>query len=391
MKLLLSIALTSCLALSSQPAPAGGIIGDFFQAAGRATGITPVADLGRNMDAEHKRFKDNNPFYKQLEENVSANVRDAPYFLACTWTFESVIGSVRGLCGGFSSQAAYDPTIIPRAKQRLIDAGVLSPNEFDGVAIWWCGGSFKGSGIAPNNGEIILNPEISAKPLDDIAETLAHEMFHIRQYRAIGSASFKCNYAQQYIACQGCQDARHPIERDAFQFQAEAHRKLSASVPAAASVDRLSFSQQQLLNAAAEKYTFLKEPLLASWSPPRPKLLSDGLTFGPGSADPAGIAERACTLDGKVSPKDAAHCTEDLTIIYEDFLDTVEDDFSDGNRFSVDHYLRVTRADRTGVCAILRATHRDPEIGRLRQKSCETISRSALYKTLSYALEKYSH
>lgn len=389
MKLLLSIAAAGCLALSAQPAPAGGLIGDFFQAAGRATGITPIGDLGRNMDAEHKRFKDNNPFYKQLEENISANVRDAPYFLACTWTFESVIGSVRGLCSGFNSQAAYDSTIIPRAKQRLIDAGVLEPNEFEGVAIWWCGGSFKGGGIAPNNGEIILNPAISSDPLDDIAATLAHEMFHIRQYRAIGSASFKCNYAQQYIACQGCQDERHPIERDAFQFQADASRKLSDSVPATAIAGTLPSSRQQLLNAATQKFTFLKEPLLTPWSPPRPKLLSDGLTFGPGSADPASIAKRACTLNGRVSPKDAEHCTEDLTVIYEDFLDTVEDDFSDGSRFSVDHYLQLTRADRAGACAILRATHKDPEIGRSRQSSCETISRSALYKTLSYALKKY--
>jgi hypothetical protein len=385
----LSIAAAICLALPAPPVPAQGLIGGFFQAAGRAIGITPLEDLGRNMDAEHKRFKDNNQFYKQLEENISANVRDAPYFLACTWTFESVIGVVRKQCGGFNAQAAYDPTIIPRAKQRLIDAGVLSPNEFEGVAIWWCGGSFKGGGIAPNNGEIILNPAISADPLDDIAATLAHEMFHIRQYRAIGSASFKCNYAQQYIACQGCQDERHPIERDAFQFQADAERKLSASMSASATIGTVPSRRQQLLNTAAKTYTFLNEPLSAPWSPPRPKLLSDGLTFGPGSADPASIAERACTLGGRVSPKDAERCTEDLTIIYEDFLATVEDDFSGGNRFSVDHYLRLTRADRTATCAMMRATHRDPEMGRRRQGTCETISRSALYKTLSYALEKY--
>lgn len=338
------------------------------------------------MDEEHKRFKDNNQVYKQLEENVSANVRDAPFFLACTWTFESVIGAVREQCGGFNSQAAYDSSIIPRAKQRLIDAGVLGAGEFDGVDVHWCGGSFIGSGITPNNGEIILDPEISATALDDVASVLAHEMFHIRQYRSMGSAAFKCNYAQQYVACQGCQNERHPMERDAFQFEAEADRKLSDTAVAGAP----SSIRHELMNSAATTYPFLNSPLVMPWSPPRPKLLSDGLTFGPGSADPAHVAEKACTLAGRVSPAEAEHCTDDLTIIYEDFLDTVEEDFSQGHRYSVDHYLSLTRADRMGTCAIMRATHQDPEIGRRRQGTCETISRSAIYKVLSYALAKYS-
>lgn len=375
------------LLLATGLASAGGLIGDFFKAAGQATGITPLSDLGQNMDAEHKRFKDNNPFYRQLEENTSAAVREAPHFLACTWTFETVIGSVRTTCSGFNAQGSYPANLIPDARQRLIEAGVLPAQAFDGVSINWCPGSFRGRGIAPADGEIILNTAIASDPLDDVAATLAHEMFHIRQYREIGSANFKCNYAQQYIACGGCQDERLPIERDAYQFEAFAYRQLAASGSATASAPT---ERMQSLAEAASEHSFLTQPLVQPWQPPRPALLSDGLAFGPGSADPAHVAEKACTLGGRLDYDEAENCTEDLTIIYEDFLETVEEDFSQGNRYSVDHYLKLTGADRSGACAILRVTHADPEISRRRPKTCETISRSAIYKVLSYALDKYA-
>ena len=46
----------AALTLMTQDAVAGGLIGDILQGAGRATGIRPIEDLGRNGDAEHKRF-----------------------------------------------------------------------------------------------------------------------------------------------------------------------------------------------------------------------------------------------------------------------------------------------------------------------------------------------
>jgi len=309
--------------------------------------------------------------------------------LWCTSAFEQVIGGVRAACSGFHSQAAYDPSLISRATQRLVTTGVLGQDEFSGVSISWCAGGFSGDGITPNSNEIILHTDAASWPLDDVAALLAHEMFHVRQFRSVGSGSFKCNYAQQYMACGGRQDSCMPIERDAFQFQANAANTLAAHPDASSPSSASSPEMTKMLADARSQYPFLSQPLTNPWSPPKPKLLSDGLTFGPGSADPAHIAAKACTLDGRIPQGEVQGCTDDLSVIYEDFLETVEEDFSAGNKNSVQYYLDLTAADRRGACAILQTTHRDPEIGRRRPRTCEVASRGAIYRVLSYGLEKY--
>lgn len=378
--LLVAIAVTSALWLPSVQANAQGVLSQIFEAAGRASGIKPLEDLARNADAEHKRFKDNNPVYKSVEEQASATVQ-LPFSLACTSTFETIVGSVRALCSGFNAQSSssQDQAIIRMAKQRLIDTGVISAAIFNGTTIRWCAGSFTGRGIAPGGDEIILSSDIKSEPIDDIASTLAHEMRHLQQYRSMGSANFKCKYAQEYIKCAGCQDERHPLEREAFQFEAYAANRLSNS-PAQTGGSLPMPPRQAILKSAIASNAFLAE---------LPRQIEPKPTPPPDYPDPEQRAIDACTLNGKFTAVEVERCSDDLGIVYQDLLDTIDDDYDSGDRKSSDYYLRVFRDDRNAACTILKAIHRDREIGKIRQETCEIRSRSTIYRMLSFARQKY--
>lgn len=236
--------------------------------------------------------------------------------------------------------------------------------------------------ITPTSSEILLHSNIKRYPFDDIrvASTLAHEMVHIQQFRRMGSGNFKCTYAQQYIECAGCQNERHPLEREALQFEAFAIRRLAESSAVPRAAEAAFTPRQRALNTSIAANAFLGDPPKKTEAKPRVK---------PGDPDPENIARDACTLNGRLSPKDAEHCLDDLAVIYQDLFETIDDDFSSGFPESIDTYLKVSRKDRMAACTILKATHRDPEIGQMRQGRCETRSRSAVYKIISYALKKY--
>ena len=55
--------------------------------------------------------------------------------------------------------------------------------------------------------------------IDSIAALLAHEMKHVQQYRILTTDRFKCDYARHMVECGMCQDRRHPMEREAYEFQ----------------------------------------------------------------------------------------------------------------------------------------------------------------------------
>jgi hypothetical protein len=72
--------------------------------------------------------------------------------------------------------------------------------------------------MAPDRGRIYLDAATKSSGPKEIATLLAHEMKHIRQYRENGTDDFKCTYSQQYVGCGGCQDRRHQLEREAYEF-----------------------------------------------------------------------------------------------------------------------------------------------------------------------------
>jgi len=381
----LPLVLVSAFVVLSGVAVRGqGLFGGFFEAVGRATGIKPIADLGRNADAEHKRFKENVDIYKRLEEGVSNTVQ-APFSLACTSTFDAVIGAVHGACSGFNSQsyAASDRALIQSAVDRLVSAGIVGRELFSGVGIRWCAGSFSGSGITPAADEILLHTNLKASPVDDIASTVAHEMRHVAQYRQLGSGKFKCDYAQQYVACGGCQDDRHPLEREAYQFEAYAVRTLAATAPVPRVAESTFTPRQEALTRTVRSRPFLAD------NPPPLKTVTPRIE----NEIVARHARAACTADGtktrQLRPDAIEHCLDDLDVIYKDVLQEIDDDVRAGRNRLSEPYEISSRRDRMRACSILRGTESDPRMGVVVQETCEIISRRAILNLRAIVSRKY--
>ena len=329
------------------PTSAGGLIGDILKGAGRATGVRPLEDLGRNADAEHKRFKDNNPVYKRVEENASELVR-TPFSLACTANFEAIVGSVRAACSGFSSQsiASAEYTALEQAKNRLSSLGVVSNAELSGVSVRWCQGNFNGYGITPGPSEIILNRALLNESIDNIALTLAHEMHHIRQYRSMGAGPFKCNYSQQFLQCGGCQDQRHSMEREAFQFEASV-----ATIMANRDQGTSSASRVNAFSTIRGTGTFLDQRIRETSEPTPARRLKTAV---------AKLARSTCTLEGMASkdvPVDTvASCIDDLEVLYADLGKWMTADYEKKELEPLKYYQEIAQNDVNAACQILAHT-----------------------------------
>ena len=141
---------------------------------------------------------------------------------ACALPFRSFATAVRTQCS--KAGAGDDILEIRSALGRLTRAGVLEPGELDDVEIAWCPLD-EATGMAPDAGHIYLHPDLRGHPRQT-AITLAHEAFHIRQYRMAEPGEFECAYSLAFVACRGCQDRDHPMERAAFEFEDRARRML---------------------------------------------------------------------------------------------------------------------------------------------------------------------
>lgn len=141
---------------------------------------------------------------------------------ACALPFRVFATAVRTQCAEAGAQG--DLLEVRAAVERLTRAGILEPGELDGVEIAWCPLD-DATGMAPDASHIYLHPELRGQPRQT-AITLAHETFHIRQYRAAEPGAFECDYSLAFVACRGCQDRNHPLERAAFEFEDRARRIL---------------------------------------------------------------------------------------------------------------------------------------------------------------------
>ncbi len=365
----------------SPDVPAQGLLGGIVSGAGRALGVKPVEELGRNLDAEHKRFKDNNPVYKQVEENASAFVR-SPFSLACTANFEQIVGAVRAACSGFSSQttAATDTSAIQNAKQRLIQLGITSHAELAGISVRWCQGNFQGGGIAPGPNEIILNRSLLSESADDVALTLAHELHHMRQYRSMGAGPFKCNYSQQYLLCAGCQDERHPMEREAYQFEAFVASRMRASDSASASASAVAAQAQSRVSTFASlagSGSFLDSPSLAVIQNPLPQTQRTN--------DPKTLARTTCTLDGRAKADDVMSCIDDVEILYADISKWMTKDAKKNQLDRMAYYREVYEKDAAAACQILAHTAKSESAQKTRVDWCITKTRLNFRQLHSHA------
>ena len=362
---------------------AGGLLGDIFVGAGRAIGIKPIEDLGKNMDAEHKRFKENNPIYKTIEETGSEIVRN-PFSLACTTTFESIISAVRYSCGqlAFHSQAnmAAENSAINRSIQRLISIGVTSPSEFSGVSIGFCQGDFKGLGIAPGPNEIILNKALLNVDDDARAATIAHELHHLRQFRSMGAGPFKCNYSQQFLSCAGCQDDRHPMEREAYQFENSVVEKLNNSSGKISTKRIVAFSQLRGTG------TFLDQP------PPTFPHLNDELpqTALQKNIDIRRISKKVCSLDGDVDLIKVENCIDDMEVIFDDMQQVMREASDKTEIYETAFYYKIVEDDFIAACEIVGLTMKSTEGRKTRARRCLLHAKQGVRDLRSKIIEAIS-
>lgn len=203
-----------------------GLVGCVLEGVGRATGIKPIGDLGRNADEEHRRIKEHNPDYKAVEEGATELVK-RPFTIACTIPYQTITNAVIAQCSNWDGRL-NDQDLIENAKSILLSNGVFNSNDFAGIQIRWC--PLSGAhGMAPDRGRIYLDTSHKQDSDQDLAILLAHEMMHVMQYRRMGTDNFKCDYSRKYIECGRCQDNGHPLEREAYAFENSVAQRLSTN------------------------------------------------------------------------------------------------------------------------------------------------------------------
>lgn len=353
-----------------------GLIGGFLKAAGRAVGSKEVEKFGENLDAEHRRFKDNNQMYKQIEEGGSALVRRTTA-LACTSNFEFVVGAVRASCNRLSSQAASnDARLVEAAKVTLIQAGVASSNEFSGVSVQWCEGDFQGLGITPEENLIILNKVLKDRPVSDIALTLAHELVHIRQYRQLGSGTFKCKYSQEFVSCGACQDERHSMEREAYQFEAWAAGKIAnTSSHVASSGSRVD----AFVEFSARNASFVGANQAQSWASPNRVIRMESETRE--------AARTACHLfgfDNAYDPK-FLPCIDDMEIIYKEIDQNIRRDLRANALRRPRDYLEEFDSEAAASCAYVAGISKSPDELAVKTYQCKSKMTMMVDRLISVA------
>jgi hypothetical protein len=221
------VLLVTAITVLPSASQAGGILGRAVKDFGNLVGSEDVKRFGENLDAEHRRFKNRdgelNKIYKEIEEGGSRLVRES-FAQVCIAPFEALTKSTMARCANWDGRMEY-MTAVNRSKQMLIDAGVATTKDFEGVKIRWC--PLTGAhGMAPDRGMILLDTRYRGEPIEELAALLAHELKHIMQYRKMGSNAFKCAYSREYVECGGCQGRGHRLERQAYEFEDEAYRKV---------------------------------------------------------------------------------------------------------------------------------------------------------------------
>jgi len=131
-------------------------------------------------------------------------------------TIEIVTAPIEAVC-------ANDPDrmegreVLEEAKGLLVTLGAFAENEFDGVQIRFCSAMNWGSGLTPSPSKILLHTTYIDEDVETVALILAHEMVHIRQYRAWGTEGFQCRYGVEVANGHGWGPG-NAVEDEAYDF-----------------------------------------------------------------------------------------------------------------------------------------------------------------------------
>ena len=149
----------------------------------------------------------------------------------CLNAFDLFASFVMLSCAAIQSEPD-DRAIIERALSRLHELQLATPQNTAEIDIRFCP-LLSGTGLVPAPGRVLLDDGLRAMSAEGLAEIIAHELVHVQQFEALGSAEFKCAYVRAMSACGGCQDRGHPLELAAYAAQDRARAALlSGNAPA---------------------------------------------------------------------------------------------------------------------------------------------------------------
>ena len=131
-------------------------------------------------------------------------------------TIEAVTAPIEAVCAN-DPQRMEGREILEDAKGLLVTLGAFAADEFDGVEIRFCSSMAYGSGLTPSPSKILLHTTYIDEDEETVALILAHEMIHIRQYRAWGTEGFQCRYGVEVASCN-CWGPGNAVEDEAYDF-----------------------------------------------------------------------------------------------------------------------------------------------------------------------------
>jgi len=142
----------------------------------------------------------------------------------CENAFDLIALMVIARCSVYQAPAEARQA-LSAAAARLRSAGYASEEDFNTSHIAFCPLA-AGTGMVPAPGQLYLDDGLVGLSTDGLAEILAHELEHLRQFERLGTRGFKCEYVRAMLACGGCQDRRHALEAEAYARQDEVRERL---------------------------------------------------------------------------------------------------------------------------------------------------------------------
>ena len=135
----------------------------------------------------------------------------------CENAFDLIALLVIARCNAYQAPPAAAQK-IDAAAARLRATGLATTAELTQPQIAFCPLA-SGTGMVPAPGQLYLDDGLIGLSTDGLAEILAHELEHLRQFETLGTRGFKCEYVREMLACGGCQDRGHKLEAEAYQRQ----------------------------------------------------------------------------------------------------------------------------------------------------------------------------
>ncbi len=142
----------------------------------------------------------------------------------CENAFDLIAMMVIARCSVYQAPAAASAA-MRAAETRLRSTGLADEQELQGSHLAFCPLA-AGTGMVPAPGQLYLDDGLIGLSTDGLAEILAHELEHLRQFEQLGTRGFKCEYVRDMLACGGCQDRGHRLEAEAYARQDRVRERL---------------------------------------------------------------------------------------------------------------------------------------------------------------------